>query len=101
MGMIKKQADRYFPEGSPLFHGADPLLLNSVIMALRPITVAAGEIIINRGGLGKEMYLICHGEIEVVDGIGNVVETLRDGDFFGEIGLLISTARTATVRAKW
>ena len=87
-------------EGSPLFRGADPLLLNSVIMALRPITVAAGEIIINKGSPGKEMYLICHGEIEVVDGMGNVVEMLGDGDFFGEVSLLISTSRTATVRAK-
>jgi glucose-6-phosphate 1-dehydrogenase len=87
-------------EHSQLFKDADLLLLNSVIMALRPITLAAGEIIILKGDLSKEMYLICHGEVEVIDGQDEVVETLQDGDFFGEIGLLISTPRTATVRAK-
>ena len=87
-------------EHSPLFKGADVLLLNSVIMALRPFTASVGEIIIHKGDLSKEMYLICHGEVEVVDGAGQVIQTLRDGDFFGEIGMLISTPRTATVRAK-
>jgi len=87
-------------EHSPLFKGADVLLLNSVVMALRPRTAAAGEIIIQKGDLSKEMYLICHGEVEVIDGMDEVVQTLQDGDFFGEISLLISTQRTATVRAK-
>ncbi len=87
-------------ERSPLFKGADALLLNSVIMALCPLTVAAGEVIIRKGDPGKEMYLVCHGEVEVIDSMDNVIETLGDGDFFGEIGLLISTPRTATVRAK-
>jgi glucose-6-phosphate 1-dehydrogenase len=86
-------------ERLPLFNGADALLLNSVIMALRPDTAAAGEVIINKGDAGEEMYLICHGEVEVIDGNGQAVETLKEGDFFGEISLLISTPRTATVRA--
>jgi glucose-6-phosphate 1-dehydrogenase len=86
-------------ERLPLFNGADALLLNSVIMALRPDTAAAGEVIINKGDTGEEMYLICHGEVEVIDGNGQAVETLKEGDFFGEISLLISTPRTATVKA--
>ena len=87
-------------EHSPLFKDADALLLNSIIMALRPVTTAEGEVIIHKGDLSKEMYLICHGEVEVIDGTGKVIQTLRDGDFFGEISLLISTPRTATVRTK-
>ncbi|MGA8147320.1 MAG: glucose-6-phosphate dehydrogenase [Gallionellaceae bacterium] len=87
-------------ERSLLFHGADALLLNSAIMALRTDTAAEGEIIIQEGDLAEEMYLICHGEVEVLDDKGQVIRTLMDGDFFGEIGLLISAPRTATVRAK-
>jgi glucose-6-phosphate 1-dehydrogenase len=104
---IKRDGRRWFEvvtpevlERSPLFRGADALLLNSIIMALRPDTAAAGEVIISRNEPGKEMYLICHGEVEVIDGAGKAVETLREGDFFGEVSLLTSNPRIATVKAK-
>ena len=87
-------------ERSPLFKDGDPLLLHTVIMALQPSTAEAGDIIIRKGDMAQEMYFICRGEVEVLDGDGQLIETLKDGDFFGEIGLLISTPRTATVRAK-
>ncbi len=87
-------------ERAPLFKGADPLLLNAVTKALCTATAAAGEIIISKGDTGKEMYLICRGEIEVIDCNGNIVKTLSDGDFFGETALLMSTPRTASIRAK-
>jgi glucose-6-phosphate 1-dehydrogenase len=87
-------------EKLPLFKGADPLLLNSIILALHSADVAQGETIINRGDIASEMYLICRGEVEVIDVHGKVIRTLKDGDFFGEIGLLMTTPRTATVRAK-
>jgi hypothetical protein len=87
-------------EHSPLFKGADPLLLNSVVLALRSHDVAQDEIIIRRGDIASEMYLICRGEVEVLDVNGKVIKTLKDGDFFGEIGLLMATPRVATVRAK-
>jgi glucose-6-phosphate 1-dehydrogenase len=87
-------------ERLPLFKGSDALLLNSLTMALRPMTAAAGEVIIDKGALTKEMYLICHGEVEVIDGAGHGIESLSDGDVFGEISLLIAPTRTATVRAR-
>jgi glucose-6-phosphate 1-dehydrogenase len=87
-------------EKSPMFAGAEPLLLHSVIMALRSFSAEAGETIIQMGDMAKEMYLISRGQVEVKDRSGKVVKTLKDGDFFGEIGLLMSTPRTATVVAK-
>jgi glucose-6-phosphate 1-dehydrogenase len=87
-------------ERLPLFKDADALLLNTLMMALRPVTASAREVIIHKGELTKDLYLICHGEVEVIGGNGQVIETLRDGDIFGEISLLISTTRTATVKAK-
>jgi len=65
-------------------------------------TVAAHKIVIKRGEQGHECYIIAKGEVEVLvpDALGNdiVVTKLGRGDFFGEIGLIKSVPRTATVR---
>ena len=105
--LVERDGRRWFEVVTPdllkrtkLFESADPLLLNAVIMALTTAAAAAGETIIRKGETGKEMYLICRGEVEVVDGSGAVLKTLKDGEFFGETGLLMSTPRTATVRTK-
>ena len=87
-------------EKSPLFAGADPLLLHSVIMALHSASAEAGETIIRLGDMADEMYLISRGQVDVLDKGGRVLRTLKDGDFFGEIGLLMATPRTATVVAR-
>jgi glucose-6-phosphate 1-dehydrogenase len=87
-------------ERVPLFKGGDPLFLNSIIMSLRPKAASPGQIIIKKGDPGAEMYLICRGEVEILDGDGQVKAVLRDGDCFGEVALLLAEPRTATVRAK-
>ena len=85
---------------SPLFQSSDPVFLEQVIMALKPKQVEAGELLIKKGEIGREMYLIEQGEVEVLDDAGNVLKVLTDGDVFGEVGVLTSTPRNATVRAK-
>lgn len=105
--LLEKDGRRWFEvvtpdvlEESPLFKGADPLLLSAVILALRPATVAPGEMIIRQGEVSTEMYFICRGEVDVLDRRGEIVNQLQDGEFFGEVALLLATARTADVRAK-
>jgi glucose-6-phosphate 1-dehydrogenase len=105
--LVEKDGRRWFEvvtpdvlEQLPLFKGAGTLLLNSIIMALHAEAAEAGEVIIERGDIAKEMYLLCRGEVELLDAQGNVLKILREGDFFGEVGILMSTPRTATIRAR-
>lgn len=63
-------------------------------------TFSAGEVVFNQGEPGHLMYGILEGEVELlVD--GKVVETIAQGDVFGE-GALVhpSGARASTAIAK-
>ena len=83
-----------------IFKDGDPLFLSQVALSLRPQQAAAGQKIIEKGAIGREMYLITRGEVEVLDDAGKRVKTLKDGDFFGEIAILRSTPRVANVVAR-
>lgn len=85
---------------SPLFRDGDAVFLEQVIMALKPKQAAAGEQLITKGEVGRELYLIEQGEVEVLDDAGKVIKVLTDGDVFGEVGVLMSTPRNATIRTK-
>jgi NADH dehydrogenase len=64
-----------------------------------------GEIIISKHEIGRELFIVKRGDVEVFqpaeDGAKeSVVATLTKGDVFGEKALLEDTTRTASVRAK-
>jgi glucose-6-phosphate 1-dehydrogenase len=83
----------------PLFKGANDTLMHTLTLALNPSAASAGEEIVRKGDIGQEMYFVSRGTVEVVDGDGKIVKVLGEGDFFGELALLSSQPRTATVRA--
>ena len=86
-------------EKVPLFQGGGPIFLQNLAMMLKPVVYSAGDFIIKKGDIGNEMYFICRGKVEVLDGEGKVLSTLYDGDFFGELSLLLSQVRSASIRA--
>ena len=70
---------------------------------LRRLNVAAGDVIVRQGDEADKFYVVSKGEVEVVrdeQGAQRDVAVLGPGQFFGEIGLLRATPRSATVRAK-
>lgn len=61
-----------------------------------------GDVIIRQGELGDCMFVIQEGQVEVVRAEGTVESRLAvqgEGDFFGEMALVESEIRSATVRA--
>jgi len=62
-----------------------------------------GETIFRQDELGTEMYIILEGEVEIIKKIGEESHTLsrlEKGDFFGEMSVLESIARTANAIAR-
>ncbi|MEP4378373.1 MAG: cyclic nucleotide-binding domain-containing protein [Alphaproteobacteria bacterium] len=62
-----------------------------------------GEVIVREGDLTREMYIIQSGQAVATKRAGDheiILNTMEKGDFFGEMSLLESEPRSATVRAK-
>ncbi len=82
----------------PIFRSGNPTFLQNLALTLEPASFAAGEAILTKGEPGREMYFLCRGRVEILDG-EKKLNTLGSGDFFGELALLYSTPRRSSVRA--
>ena len=71
------------------------------IAAATVISCAAGEVVINQGELGNEMFVILSGSVEVrAGGIdGRPIADFGRGDIFGEVAFMSEVERSATVVA--
>ncbi len=61
-----------------------------------------GDVIVRQGETGDCMYVVQHGQVEVVqekDGKEYRLSVLGDGEVFGEMSLFDREPRSATVRA--
>ena len=83
----------------PMFHPLPLPAIEQLARGLEPVEVPAGSAVITQGEIGDRYYVIESGEADVL-GDGRIVATLGPGEGFGEIALLRSTRRTATVRAR-
>ncbi|TPX64952.1 hypothetical protein CcCBS67573_g08267 [Chytriomyces confervae] len=78
--------------------GRDELFMGRIAAALRSISYIAGDYVTKQGDSGSDMYLIFHGKAEVYVN-ERLAVTLGAGAYFGEVGLIAKTLRTATVKA--
>jgi CRP/FNR family transcriptional regulator, cyclic AMP receptor protein len=82
----------------PLFASLSKDQLQFVAQQADEIDVPAGARLATEGRFAYEFFVIEDGSAEVVRD-GNAIATLGPGDFFGEIGLLETERRTASVVA--
>lgn len=92
--------NREIIEKVPMFRGASDEFIRQIVLNLKPILYTPGDFIFRKGEMGDQMYFISRGKVEIVAEDGKTVyATISEGGFFGEIALLFSTERTASVRA--
>ncbi|BCW90069.1 K(+)/H(+) antiporter NhaP2 [Alphaproteobacteria bacterium SO-S41] len=82
----------------PLFESISAADLGAITKLLRPELAVPREKVITAGSLGREMYFIVSGGVDVMIPGGEPVR-LKGGDFFGEVALLFSQRRNADVIA--
>ena len=89
---------------TPLFQGIPAEQIPEILQSMRPGKFDAGAEIVREGEPGDSLFLITEGSASVRtrDESGRAVPlaTLGVGDFFGEVSLITSRPRTATVRAE-
>jgi CPA1 family monovalent cation:H+ antiporter len=80
-----------------LFAALDRETIVEVSKRLRALVALPGEKIVAIGGKPDAMYFVAAGEVTVHT--RTVTVTLKEGDFFGEMGLLSAQPRNADVVA--
>ena len=82
----------------PLFVQLEVSTIARLVGVLRALKISSGQHIVTRGETADGMYFIASGEVEIILPERRV--RLSEGDFFGEVALLMpDTTRTATVIA--
>ncbi len=84
--------------GLPLFADLDDSERAEVAACAHEVTIDAGTTVARQGDNAYEFFVIEDGEAEVRRG-GEVIASVRQGDVVGEIGLLVTGSRTASIVA--
>jgi CRP/FNR family cyclic AMP-dependent transcriptional regulator len=82
----------------PIFGHLSKRELERVAGWLQAFSIPNGDLLVREGAAAHEFFLIEQGEAAVLED-GERVAMLGPGDFFGEIGLLETGRRTASVVA--
>jgi len=108
--LLKLKLGKDPQKGIPVFDGLTRTQVHHVLMAGSIKDFQAGQMVFRKGDKGDAMYVIVSGQLMVVDNpvsglpdtnqrFKQTIATLETGDVVGEMGLIRSRERTATVVA--
>jgi len=84
----------------PDFADLPPEEIDELAGAMTEVEVEAGDTVVRVDDYGRAIYLIETGMADVLNDRGDAIQSLGPGDTLGEIGLLLTGQRTATVVAR-
>jgi ATP-binding cassette subfamily B protein len=93
---LRKNAKVELLRKVPLFERASQRELARVAAIAAEVEYAQGITLIHEGSSDDGFFILLEGEVDVRHGARHL-RTLKRGDFFGEIGLVASVPRTASV----
>lgn len=90
----------------PFFQLATDAVLGMICMQLHQVIYMPDDFIIREGEIGKELFMIVKGIVRVLPPDNSkkpeaeTIILLGEGDFFGEIGVVMEVERTRSVKAE-
>ncbi len=84
----------------PLFKYCSHSLRNELLNSLKPQTYAPDGNIVWEGEVSRGIYFISRGQAEIISKDGEKSHgILKDGDYFGDLSLILGEKRTASVKS--
>jgi len=99
--------NRHIISKIPIFEGQNNAFISYVMSLMKSELCVPGDYFFKEGDIGTNLYFLIEGIAEVVVDAGVVVDSvkkekvyrrLKEGDYFGEIAVVMDIPRTASVR---
>ncbi|MBF0112265.1 MAG: cyclic nucleotide-binding domain-containing protein [Desulfamplus sp.] len=84
--------------GYAMFQSLDDSEIKSIVERLQFREYQSGEVVIQKGEPGKNLFIIVSGKVEVVDEQGTLLDTMGGEDVFGEMSLISGDPVNATIK---
>ena len=96
---VMMQLTKGLLEKVPLFKYSSENLKNVLVLALEAKTFDPNSVIVQSGETSREIIFISKGVVEIIDESGDkLFGTMSEGDYFGNLSILLEEKRTASVR---
>ena len=97
-------AEENFLRSVDLFEGLSDKELSQVQSLTRPVSFREGEFVFHEGDLGRDLYIVEKGEVEILKKEPDVKDAyyhlarLKRSDWFGEMALFFPSLRSASAK---